>query len=464
MRTSNLWHLLLNYCLFFMLLEVLVVSGVIAFHSFPFIDEFCYANDYINLGPLRFYTRLYADWSGRYFANLLFLFNPINFGSLNGFRIFSFLHVLLIPFIAYFPLKAEFPDDSRRLWMSLFAVTLLLFHYNRELFVTIMLFANAVSYSSGLMLFSLYYYFSQKADHRIWKRYFCYFLLFLLAGTAEQSIILVLAYLFIKIIWCHYNKKSIGELVKHFLFLTIVFLITYFASGNDVQHADRGFFKTKSIIDQLQSIIIALPENYNIPQMLWALVVAFLCGQLIGYGRKTGEGEISPTLFAINLSAAFATCFGLIFILSYAQGFAVSARQFYPLFFCLLYFIFINSLKLRILPSTSFCWWTNLLAESGVIFLLAVGTLNPMWQDNRRLLYSGVIQEYSAMLDIVYRDYYQQKNDRIPIPIKYVDLTYLYPHAGYMLEREGERVNFCSATYFGMDTIMFVDPEKKGGN
>lgn len=456
---SVLW-LIAAFFLGLAFVEIGFIVCKIASNSYPFVDEFCYAASKKEGGFWRLFFDTYRYWSGRYLSNFFLLLNPLNFDSLLLFRISGFvcfgcfLLYALIP-LKVLPWKNRF--DYTIAW--LFFVTLSLF-YTHELYVAVLNFTNSISYNVSFLFFGLYYYANSARCtwSKHWTEVASYFSLIAVAGTGEQNIVLAMAYLSFNLVLKFSDKEKLRPCLDHWIFLLVTFLVVDNTSGNHLQFKERAFFSSLKSIEDWRKMLDVTIEHFRLATIALGILAMVVGGLIIGCHSRFSDSVLSLKRYALLVIFGCFSHLSLMIFLVLAQGYMLAARQFYPIFYSLSFFLFYISLRFGAAFQGN--WRSKKILLPLILITIIVATYyNPLWRKNRDYYYFGIIDQYALEMDNLHQNYYSKKIDRVPIPMQHVDHTFLYPHIPLMWENAGKRYNACSARYFGMPTIEFYIPE-----
>ncbi len=227
---------------FFSILPFWVLS---AFNQ-PSADDFVYAVTYLKDGFFTAQYNWYVGWSGRYVASALLSLSPVSFHSFTGYKLQSFLLILLLLYALYYTVGHLFEKESKRHRLTISMFVLFIYLYQMPKIVSGFYWgAGAITYQLGNVFFlfmsgSIVAYLKRKD-----KKYAItsFIALFLLTGSNETLMLLSDILLFISAFFFYiYGKKfRISRLRKQpylalLLFAAIVFsLFVVLAPGNDVR-------------------------------------------------------------------------------------------------------------------------------------------------------------------------------------------------------------------------------------
>jgi len=206
----------------------------------------------------------YTHWSGRYFATFLLSLNPLVIGSVAGYKMMSFLLILLTVFSLYFCIdtifyKARFLEKTYIVVLSFFAFVLLMPSVSEGFYW----FSGAYTYQTANILTLLLGSFLIIYNRRQSKAIFVLAVITLIAliGTNETSMFIsVLILLFISGYRIIRDKK-----IPVFLFVllgvaVICSMVVYFAPGNDFRglnhsNSHQFLFSFKNSVSETMDLI-----------------------------------------------------------------------------------------------------------------------------------------------------------------------------------------------------------------
>lgn len=251
-------------------ISVLILLLIISFYNNPSADDYNYSVNVRQYGFWGAQYYWYIHWCGRYFSTFILSMSPLVFGSFLGYKLMSFFIILFSLGSSYLLVNKVFHNSQtlEKLYITFLCfISLVLFMPSMpEAYYWL---AAAYSYQTAniltVLLFVLIISYNEK--HSILLFLLSSLIVFLIAGTNEYALILLLLVLFtLNILYFVKNRKPNIYYSTLFLIAVIGFSTVYFAPGN----AYRSSFQPDKH-QLLFSIRNSLHESFDVLGNWWWL-------------------------------------------------------------------------------------------------------------------------------------------------------------------------------------------------
>lgn len=261
-RTLSIFDKLITLLLFVATLPLLYLS----FYNEPSADDYNYA---IKLGKDTFWGIEYYEymhWGSRYTATAVLISNPIHWGSFLGYKIISFLMIILFIFGSYFMFYQLLKDKILSITLASSLSFIYIFQLP-EINSAFYWLSGSATYHLGNILFLFYIGICTKSTKKLKLRnVFLYLLIFLIIGCNEISMIYLLI---LNILLFTYNFFKTKKLFNSYFYLLLwTALLTLFeliAPGNYMRsHSVYNPYSFSEIILRSFSKTIVIIIRYAI--------------------------------------------------------------------------------------------------------------------------------------------------------------------------------------------------------
>lgn len=231
-------------CIISVLLLAFVPYFILCLYANPIADDFTYAAEAKDGEFLKSVLRSYNEWSGRYTANFMALFNPISFNNFALYKAIPALLIVLTPISIYTFIESitnHYFSRKKKVIISLL-LTLLYLHQMPHIAEGIYWYTGAIIYHLSALLFLVYnallipfyrktYLFKSRFIHII----LLIATLFFTIGCNEVIMLFLLLESVILSLKTYKNKSDFSTSLT-LSALTVAFIcLSYFAPGNSAR-------------------------------------------------------------------------------------------------------------------------------------------------------------------------------------------------------------------------------------
>ncbi len=299
-----------------MLAALLLPFIILVIYNHPSADDYCYVVDAAIRGFWLSQWTTYQNWSGRYISTFLLVSNPLAIGSFLGYKMISFVLLLLTVISSSFFVKALLNKKTFDLSVVAVSFSMVLLYLFKMPSLTEGFYwlAGAITYQlpniATLTTVALLLTMRRAEKYYKWKVAAAVFLCVMICGGNETS---MLEFVYILVALMAFEYASTRSIPKHYYLLLIVSLVAasaiLLAPGNAIRAAhfqgEKNIFKALLLastsgfhriedwfFDVLVLIILFLPflkqieipgsEERKIKPLILFLYPVFIVGILIG--------------------------------------------------------------------------------------------------------------------------------------------------------------------------------------
>ncbi len=230
-----------NHLFLFGLFLAILPYCYLCFFANPSADDFGFSSFAIQNGFLNFIYSNYLYWNGRYISNLFLYLNPLTFGSFMGYKIVSFLMIILFIGINFIFIRQFFPGKTKTIQLIISLVLSLLFIHNMPIISEgIYWYTGSSIYLLGIIVALAYMALLIKTIRNKNRLIVVFSSIFLFFSCGFNEVVTLLIVFFLAILSYIFHKKNLPwkkVMLSQFVLSILFASIMIFSPGNEYRQA-----------------------------------------------------------------------------------------------------------------------------------------------------------------------------------------------------------------------------------